>query len=131
MRNSRRTRCRCPQARRSMLAADRTHSTPAAECLSAIKMQLDGHGLSIHSATRPMMDWKDQANLDAASSRMLASRESNKRANVTPAALGAAAGAAAVTAGRSAFTALGNGLSFAAELTKVAGRGSAAPDVAT
>jgi len=37
-----------------------------------------------------------------------------------PALLGTAAGAAAVTAGRGAFAALGNGLSFAGELAKAA-----------
>ena len=78
-----------------------------------------------------MMVWKDEANLDAASSRMLADENQVGPAIVTPAVLGAAAGAAAVTAGREAFTALGNGLSFAAELTKSAGQGGTGPDVAT
>ena len=50
---------------------------------------------------------------------------------MTAAVLGAAAGAVAVTIGRGAAAALGNGLSFAAELAKAAGKPSAPPDVPT
>jgi hypothetical protein len=47
-----------------------------------------------------------------------------------PALLGSAAGAAAVTIGRGAAAALGNSLSFAAELAKAAGNPVVAPDSA-
>ena len=72
-------------------------------------------------ASRPMMTWIDRANFAAASSDVLAAETSSATISMSPAVLGTAAGAAAVTVGRGVAAALGNGLSFAAELAKVAG----------
>ena len=47
---------------------------------------------------------------------------------MSPAVLGSALGAAAVTVGRGAATAVGNGLSFASELLRAAGAPAAAAD---
>jgi hypothetical protein len=53
---------------------------------------------------------------------------SYQEAVMSPAVLGSALGAAAVTVGRGAATAVGNGLSFASELLKAAGAPAAAGD---
>jgi hypothetical protein len=53
---------------------------------------------------------------------------SYQKAVMSPAILGSALGAAAVTVGRGAATAVGNGLSFASELLRAAGAPAAAGD---
>lgn len=66
-----------------------------------------------------------QARQDRQTLPLLASYQ---EAVMSPAVLGSALGAAAVTVGRGAATAVGNGLSFASELLRAAGAPAAAAD---